>query len=275
MSLSGEEQRAPMSGRKAAVLGSPIEHSKSPQLHLAAYRALGLRDWTYERIECTAEQLPSVVSGFGPEWVGVSVTMPGKFAALRFADDRTERAQLVGSANTLLRTEKGWRADNTDVDGVIGALGAVQGDVVVVGAGGTARAAMVAAADLGAHRVIVVARDPVKAEPLIELAAAVGVDCRWRAFDDAVLADDIARAGAVVSTIPADAAACHVAVLKAAPVLLDAIYDPWPTPLAVAVSETGGRVIDGLQMLLHQAFAQVEQFTGRPAPKEAMAAALR
>src|SRR5262249_59523299 len=80
--------------RKAGVLGSPIAHSKSPQLHLAAYRALGLDDWTYERIECTAEQLPSVVGGFGPEWVGVSVTMPGKFAALRFADERTERAQL-------------------------------------------------------------------------------------------------------------------------------------------------------------------------------------
>ncbi len=90
--------------RKAAVLGSPIAHSKSPQLHLAAYRALGLHDWTYERIECTAEQLPGVVGGFGPEWVGVSVTMPGKFAALRFADERTARAELVGSANTLVRT---------------------------------------------------------------------------------------------------------------------------------------------------------------------------
>jgi shikimate dehydrogenase len=262
-------------GRKAAVLGSPIAHSKSPQLHLAAYRALGLRDWTYERIECTAAQLPSVVSGLGVEWVGVSVTMPGKFAALRFADERTERAQLVGSANTLLHTEHGWRADNTDVDGVTGALGSVRGDLVVVGAGGTARAVVVAAAGLGAGRVTVVARDPAKAEPLLELAAAVGVDGRWRAFADPDLAEAVAAAGAVVSTIPADAAAGHLAALREAPVLLDAIYDPWPTPLAVAVSEAGGRVIDGLQMLLHQAFAQVERFTGRPAPKEAMVAALR
>src|SRR5262245_29381143 len=68
-------------GRKAAVLGSPIAHSKSPQLHLAAYRALGLDDWTYDRIECGADELPGVVGAFGPEWVGVSVTMPGKFAA--------------------------------------------------------------------------------------------------------------------------------------------------------------------------------------------------
>ncbi|MBZ4599397.1 shikimate dehydrogenase, partial [Mycobacterium avium subsp. hominissuis] len=108
--------------RRAAVLGKPIAHSKSPQLHLAAYRALGLHDWTYERIECDADQLPGVVGGFGPEWVGVSVTMPGKFAALRFADERTERARRVGSANTLVRTATGWRADNTDIDGVAGAL---------------------------------------------------------------------------------------------------------------------------------------------------------
>ena len=76
----------PGNPRKAAVLGSPIAHSRSPQLHLAAYRALGLDGWTYDRIECTADELPGVVGGFGPEWVGVSVTMPGKFAALRFAD---------------------------------------------------------------------------------------------------------------------------------------------------------------------------------------------
>src|SRR5437868_15104406 len=102
-----------MSGRKAAVLGSPIAHSKSPQLHLAAYRALGLSDWTYDRIECTAEQLPTLVRTFGPEWVGVSVTMPGKFAALAFADERSERVEQVGSANTLVRLEQGWRAENT------------------------------------------------------------------------------------------------------------------------------------------------------------------
>ena len=107
-----------MTVRRAAVLGSPVSHSRSPQLHLAAYRALGLDDWTYDRIECTAKELPALVGSFGPEWVGVSVTMPGKFAALEFADERTARAELVGSANTLVRTGSGWRADNTDVDGV-------------------------------------------------------------------------------------------------------------------------------------------------------------
>ena len=78
----------------------------------------------------------------------------------------------------------------------------------------------------------------------------------------------------VVNTVPADAAARYAAILARTPLLLDAIYDPWPTPLAAAVEAAGGRVISGLQMLLNQAFAQVEQFTGLPAPKEAMRAAL-
>ena len=98
-----------MTARKAAVLGSPVAHSRSPQLHLAAYRALGLDDWTYDRIECTEDRLPSLVRGLGPEWVGLSVTMPGKFAALRVADECTERADLVGSANTLVRCAGGCR----------------------------------------------------------------------------------------------------------------------------------------------------------------------
>ena len=84
----------------------------------------------------------------------------------------------------------------------------------------------------------------------------------------------IAGVDVVVSTVPADAVAPYAPVLAATPLLLDAIYDPWPTPLASAVEAAGGRVISGLQMLLHQAFAQVEQFTGLPAPKEAMRAAL-
>src|SRR5262245_35723709 len=143
------------SPRKAAVLGSPIVHSRSPQLHLAAYRALGLEGWTYERIECTADQLPTVVGGFGPEWVGVSVTMPGKFAALEFADVRTGRAQLVGSANTLVRTPHGWRADNTDVDGVMGALGEASGHTIVVGSGGTVPQVVLHEDAIGVERLLV------------------------------------------------------------------------------------------------------------------------
>jgi shikimate dehydrogenase len=251
------------------VLGSPIAHSRSPQLHLAAYRALGLDDWTYDRIECTADQLPVLVAGFGPEWVGVSVTMPGKFAALRFADERTERAELVGSANTLVRTAAGWRADNTDIDGVTGALGPVAGRAAVLGSGGTAPAVVVGLAELGVQDISVVARNRDKAAPLLALGPRLGVEIRWIELGTTLVDVDV-----VVNTIPADIAAGYADTVATTPLLLDAIYDPWPTPLAAAVEAAGGRVISGLQMLLHQAFAQVEQFTGLPAPAEAMRAAL-
>jgi shikimate dehydrogenase len=255
--------------RKAAVLGSPIAHSRSPQLHLAAYRALGLTDWTYERIECTEDQLPALVAGLGPEWVGVSVTMPGKFAALQFASVRTERAELVGSANTLVRIDDGWRADNTDVDGVIGALGAADGPAAVLGSGGTAPAAVVALASLGVRKLTIVARNPDKTVPLISLGERLGMAVRWVALGERL--NDV---GTVVNTLPAEVAGQIADTVVGVPVLLDAIYESWPTPLAAAVGAAGGRVISGRQMLLNQAYSQVEQFTGMPAPRDAMAAAL-
>ncbi|MGP4053253.1 shikimate dehydrogenase [Mycobacterium sp. 4D054] len=266
-----------MSGaRRAAVLGSPIAHSRSPQLHLAAYRALGLTDWTYDRIECTGEQLPALVAGFGPDWVGVSVTMPGKFAALRFADHASDRARLVGSANTLVRTADGWRADNTDVDGVAGALTGVDvpDRAMVIGSGGTAPAAVVGLVTLGARSVSVVARNAEKAAALVELAQRCGASAEWVDLDRHLLSGAVPGVEVVVNTVPADAVAPYAEAFATAPVLLDAIYDPWPTPLAAAVQAAGGQIIGGLEMLLNQAFTQVEQFTGLPAPKEAMRAAL-
>ncbi len=256
-------------GRRAAVLGSPISHSRSPDIHLAAYRDLGLTSWTYDRIECTAEQLPALVAGLGPEWVGLSVTMPNKFAALAVASERTARATLVGSANTLVRTATGWRADNTDIGGVIGALDDVRGArAAVLGSGGTAPAAAVALAALGVTDIAVLARNPERAQPLVALAEPLGVGIRWVELGTPVDVD------VAVNTLPADIAAGYAHTIENVPVLLDAIYDPWPTPLASAVQARGGRVISGLQMLLHQAVAQVEQFTGMPAPEEVMRRAL-
>ena len=270
-----------MTARKAAVLGFPVAHSRSPQLHLAAYRALGLDDWTYDRIACTADELPSVIGGFGPEWVGVSVTMPGKFAALRCADERTERAQLVGSANTLVRTQSGWRADNTDVDGVAGALGHRRDltRAIVLGSGATAPAAVVALAGLGVTDITVAARSAHRAARLLDLGTTLGARTSFADLADidvidTGLAGQVERAEVLVSTIPAEAAARYASSFAMVPVLLDAIYDPWPTPLAHAVGRAGGQVIGGLQMLLHQAYSQVEQFTGQPAPRQQMAAAL-
>ena len=134
-----------MARHQAAVLGKPIAHSLSPLLHNAGYRALGLTQWEYTRIECDEHELPQVVASADASFRGFSVTMPGKFAALAVATDRTDRAQLIGSANTLVRSGDGWRADNTDCDGVTGAIRTLfdapspqLGTAVIIGAGGTA-----------------------------------------------------------------------------------------------------------------------------------------
>lgn len=263
------------------MLGKPIEHSLSPVLHGAAYEALGLERWRYERIEVTAAELPELVSGLGPEWAGLSVTMPGKRAALEFASEVTPRAAAVGAANTLVPTEGGWLADCTDVDGVSGALRAAggysgePGPALVLGAGGTAAAAVAAIAALGLRRVRLVVREPARAADTVGAARRAGLDTEVLRFSEVDWAEQTAEAALVISTVPADAVASHVEALSRAKCLLDVIYHPWPTPLADAVGTRGGRLATGLDMLLHQAFGQVEQFTGMAAPREAMRDALR
>jgi shikimate dehydrogenase len=262
--------------RRAAVLGSPVAHSLSPVLHGAAYTALGLTDWTFTRIEVDADGLPGLVGGLGPEWAGLAVTMPGKRAALAFAADRTPRALAVGAANTLVRVEDGWRADCTDVAGVTGALTAAGyrpggAPALLLGAGGTAAAAVAGLAELGVRDVTMVVRDPARAAETLGTAERVGVRVSVRRWAEL----SVDGCELVVSTVPAAAVEPHAAELAAAPCVLDVIYHPWPTRLSEAVAAQGGRLATGLDMLLHQAFGQVEQFTGRPAPKAAMRAALR
>ncbi|WP_433798759.1 shikimate dehydrogenase [Actinomycetospora sp. CA-084318] len=275
--------------RRAAVLGSPVAHSLSPVLHGAAYEALGLRGWTYERRECTAEELPGLVGGLDAAWVGLSVTMPGKKAALAFASSASTRARRLGVANTLVRSDTGWTADCTDVDGVVGALraaGIVEPaplaaglhDVVVLGAGATASAAVGALYDIGTEDVQLVVREPARAAETAAVVDAYGMRGLVGTFGhlDAV---DLSRAKALVNTTPAgavDAAVADrlVAGLPGHAVVLDAVYHPWPTPLAAAAGRRGLAVATGLDMLLHQAFGQVEQFTGCSAPRREMHRAL-
>lgn len=261
------------------MLGKPVAHSLSPVLHQAAYDALGLSHWSYDRIEVDAAGLPALVAGLGDEFAGLSVTMPGKHAALALADEATDRARAVGAANTLVASGGGrWRADCTDVDGVAGALLAVYGPpptdrpAVVLGAGGTAAAAAVALAGLGLRGVRIVVRaagraaEAVAAGQRVDLAVDV---LPWAEVDWAELADG---AAVVVSTVPPDAVRPHAAELARVEHLLDVIYHPWPTPLAQA--RAAAPLATGLDMLLHQAFGQVQQFTGLPAPREAMRSAL-
>ena len=184
--------------RSAAVLGHPVDHSLSPILHGAAYRALGLDDWIYERIDCDAESLPGVVRKSPPDRIGYSVTMPGKFAALEHADEVSERARIVGSANTLVRSANGWYADCTDIDGVTGALAAF-GDLpssptaVVLGAGGTARPVLAGLAEAGARGVILASRRD-NAGPAAQCGRALGLEIRTLLLTDESLPSEIERA---------------------------------------------------------------------------------
>ncbi|HLY33760.1 MAG TPA: shikimate dehydrogenase [Jatrophihabitantaceae bacterium] len=260
---------------RAAVLGSPVVHSLSPVLHRAAYTALGL-DWTYEAIECTADELPQVLARRA-DWAGFSCTMPLKHAALDVAAHARATAQQVGAANTLLpAADGGWIADNTDVDGVLGALrerASGWTDAVVLGAGGTAQAVVVALARAGLSELDVLVRDPSRVVALRDTAARVGVVLRVHALDPAAAA---LGASLVVSTMPPGAAdPLAERAWTGKQTVLDVVYDPWPTPLAAAASARGASVVSGALMLLHQAAEQVALMTGEPAPVNAMRVALR
>jgi shikimate dehydrogenase len=264
---------------RAAVLGSPVAHSLSPVLHSAAYAALGLDGWHYDAHECDEAGLPGFVAGLGPEWAGLSLTMPLKRVALEVAREVSPLAAAVGAANTLVLAGGGRRADNTDVAGVVEALrraGAPPGGrAVVLGAGGTAQATLAALRELGIGDVTVLVRSAARAGELRAAADRLGVtpDVTDGLLDPARAGAALARADVVVSTLPRGAADDLTGVRPGA-VVLDVVYAPWPTAFAAAADAAGARVVSGLEMLLHQAVAQVELMTGRTPPVEAMRDAL-
>jgi shikimate dehydrogenase len=262
--------------RRAAVLGSPIAHSLSPVLHLAAYQVLGLR-WAYSAIECDEAQLPSVLMGLDESFVGLSLTMPLKRAILPLLDDVSELAVAVGAANTVVFDGVGpflrRRGENTDVPGMVAAIRARRpdgvGNAVVLGAGGTAAAALAALRQLGVDRSIVVVRDQARTEELRRCADRLGVtptlvDWPGRAA--------LGGADMIISTVPAGAtdALATQSLVATGQLLFDVVYLPWPTSFAAAAQAAGAEVIGGLELLVQQAARQVELWTGRLAPVEAM-----
>jgi len=261
---------------RAAVLGRPVGHSLSPLLHRAAYAALGLTEWTYDALDIGAEDLPVLLAGLGPEWRGFSVTMPCKRAAVEVADEVDGLPRLLRAANTLVRTGSGrWRAENTDVTGVgmalqLGGVEEVE-HAAILGAGGTAVAAATALASLGAKQVDVVVRDPERAGDLLRVLDALDVVPEVQRLDEI----STVSAPVVVSTVPV-AGQPAVAGLDwwQGQTVLDVLYAGWPTLLAQRVQDAGGTAISGIEVLFWQATAQVELFTGQPAPIAAMRAAL-
>lgn len=256
---------------RCAVLGDPIAHSLSPALHRAGYGAVGL-DWSYDAVQVPAGGLASFVDGLGAEWRGLSVTAPLKREALARADAVSDRAALVGSANTLLLAGSEVHADNTDLPGAVAAVGERYDGTVrhatILGGGATAASIGLAMVELGASVVRLAVRQPSRAH---------GAADRIRAHPSAPEVDVVAledadgTADALVSTIPA-AAQTEDLVARWADVqlLFDVVYDPWPTPLVAA---TRGTVVSGLDLLVHQAALQFTAFTGLAAPLTEMRAA--
>ena len=264
------QRREVLTTRRCAVLGSPIEHSLSPAIHRAAYAHLGL-DWSYGRYEVVAAELPDFVVELDDSWRGLSCTMPLKHAVVPLGQP-DEIVTALGVGNTLVfdghpSDPSTTRVRNTDVLGLEAALRGADAanarSAVIVGNGATARSALAAVARLRVTHVTVLARDPRKTNALVELGERLGVAVEHEQLGGTVPAVDIA-----LSTVPAEAQrdVAH-AVASSASVVFDAVYDPWPTPLALAVIDAHRAVLlNGLDLLAWQAVFQVELFTGETVP---------
>ena len=280
---------------RAAVLGHPISHSKSPALHRAAYAHLGV-PLNYSAIDVTEDALPAFMARVredvrqGEGWRGLSVTMPLKSAMVREVDEVRGVARDLGVVNTVAfeRPAAGDSAGatrlvgyNTDVAGIVNALhhagAAAAPTAVVLGGGGTSAAAIAALKELGAPDAEIFVRDVTRAAEARTAAAAIGLPIRVLPLAGAAAA--VAGADVVISTLPpraADLLAEELAKLFAQRaagasrhgagarpgVLLDVAYDPWPSRIASAWQEAGGTVVPGLEMLIYQAVEQVRHFTG-------------
>lgn len=249
---------------RLAVLGSPVAHSLSPKLHSAAYRQLGL-DWHYDRIEMTGAELPGFIATLDSHWRGLSLTMPVKQDILHLLDGQDELVRLTGACNTVVNSEGHLDGFNTDIYGIEAAFTTAGIDrlthAVILGAGATAASAVVAAKRLGADKVTIMARNPDRAGRVAAVGAALGVDLEVVRLG---LALD-GRPDAVMSTLPNGASIAPEqlgADLRQGAVLFDVAYDPWPSSLGRVWSESGGQVISGFEMLLHQAVMQVRIFAG-------------
>jgi len=276
-----------MEGRRFAVVGSPIAHSLSPVLHRTAYASLGVQDAEYGRYDVPAGSLEDFLSrGPGRELDGLSVTMPGKPEAFALAVEADATSRALGVANTLLRRADGqWRAENHDVHGIAAALrdhgAAAPRSGAVLGSGATALSAVAALIELGVERLLLSARSPEKLAPMERFARERAIEVRripWEHHHQVLSADAVVSALAVDGaravaeawrTIPSDA-------LELPGALLDVLYDPWPAPLAAVITERGGEVADGLEMLTHQADMQLRSMLGiSAAPLAQMLAAAR
>lgn len=252
---------------RLAVIGDPIEHSKSPLLHGAAYEVLGL-GWSYERIRVPRHRLNAFVNELDASWRGLSVTMPLKTEAHDVARWRDEASNLTGSTNTLVRpfpgsgSPEGFRGFNTDIAGIVNTLRMLQfsslESATIVGSGATASSALVALSELGCPRASVVARDVARAQSLVDLGSRIGMSVSVYSLGDLAT---VPRSRVTVCSIPGSAGVDLSALERGDDDLLfDIAYDVWPSANALEWKRSGGIVASGLSMLAAQALIQVRLF---------------
>jgi shikimate dehydrogenase len=259
--------------RRFAVLGSPIAHSKSPAIHLAAYRVLGT-DWEYGRAEVTEGGLRKFIEELDTDWDGFSVTMPLKEEAAKFADILDEPSVLTAATNTLVKNEQGtWVGSNTDIFGIVKSLAeahiALPKRVLILGSGATATSAMAAVKEFSPRaEVRVWARNAVSRKLLVAFGRSLGL----RVGSAGSLKRASVAADLTISTLPAGVLDDPARILANsrfwAPkgALLDVAYNPWPSSLATLWTSKGQIVVSGLEMLIWQAVAQIRIFFhGSPA----------
>jgi shikimate dehydrogenase len=253
--------------KRLGVLGWPVSHSRSPAMHNAALAALGLRDWHYQRLPVPPELFDETVRALpAAGFVGANVTIPHKEAALALADEATPAARAIGAANTLTFAQGAIHAANTDAPGLLAALPAPPAGQValVLGAGGSARAAAYALREAGAARVVVWNRTPERAA---RLAADLGVEAVDRpiAADLLVNCTSVGLADGEFKTLPvgADSLGNYATVA-------DLVYRAGGTGLVAEARRRGCAVVDGLEILVRQGALSLQAWTGLEAPIDAM-----
>jgi len=240
---------------KAAVLGSPIEHSLSPFIHNRAYEILGI-DGKYEKFEIDVETFPEfIASASSLDWDGFSLTMPLKEVAFGMGFECDSRAKKIHSVNTLVRSGNSYKASSTDVLAFDRILDGMHfNNVAVIGGGGTARAAL-AALDGRVSALTILQRSDKRNELL--LACLDKTDLIFAPMQTSLDSFDL-----VISTTPAGVSDIFVSTLsKSAGTLVESLYKPWPTKLSAAWRENGGKVVHGLDLLVEQALDQISFMT--------------
>jgi shikimate dehydrogenase len=266
--------------RRLGVLGWPVAHSRSPAIQNAALAELGLRDWHYQRLPVPPGLFDETTRSLGGAgFAGANVTIPHKEAALALADEATERARRIGAANTLTFAADGAiSAENTDAPGLLAALAIdVRGlRAQVLGAGGSARAAVWALLDAGAAEVLVWNRTQERAQRLAADLGALPVDSPQKAD----LLVNCTAVGLYVERSSAEDGDLNQLGLRGDQIgeysyVADLVYRPGSTPLLAAAAARGARTIDGLEILVRQGALSLELWTGREPPLEVMRRAAR